>query len=156
IPAFLLISDGMERLLVATVRRRRPVMVAARVEARPAQHRLTWRTLQMGALLVIVVVGASAWFLRSLPTLIPVYAYYGHQERVTAVAWSPAGKRIASGDYEGSIRIWDAFTGAHTEEGHPLKRIDQAPNEIEMLRWSPDGSRIAVGRFAGPTDVLDA
>lgn len=31
----------------------------------------------------------------------------GHEEAAVAVSWSPSGKLLAAGSYEGSIRVWD-------------------------------------------------
>jgi WD40 repeat protein len=62
---------------------------------------------------------------------------------ISAVAWSPDGKRIASASgniFFGSgfgVQVWDAVTGVHifTYRGH------RAP--VSTLAWSPDGKRIA-------------
>ena len=53
-----------------------------------------------------------------------------------AAAWSPNGKRIASGYDDGTVQVWDALTGAHvvTYRGHP--------NSINTVAWSPDGKYI--------------
>jgi len=39
---------------------------------------------------------------------------------VYALAWSPDGRRIASGDAEGMVAVWDVLTGQHVYEyrGH--------------------------------------
>ena len=66
---------------------------------------------------------------------------------VFAVAWSPDGKRIASGDSDGLVLVWDAFTGGHTYtyRGH----VDYYPGHytsgaaVNSLAWSPDGKHIA-------------
>src|SRR5262249_22641735 len=44
----------------------------------------------------------------------------GHVKRVAAVAYSPDGKRIASGGFDDTVKVWDAATGqeAMTLSGH--------------------------------------
>jgi len=68
-----------------------------------------------------------------------VYTYRGHTDEVTAVAWSPNGKRIASasGEAEHIVQVWDAFTGSNvlTYREHSKK--------IWFVAWAPEGSRIA-------------
>ena len=34
----------------------------------------------------------------------------GHESWVRSVTFSPDGARIASGSYDGTVRIWDAFS----------------------------------------------
>jgi WD40 repeat protein len=76
-----------------------------------------------------------------------VLSYQAFSSQVTAVAWSPDGKRIASGggatyysptsDY--SVRIWSAVSGRTllTYRGHS--------SPITSLAWSPDGRYIVSG-----------
>ena len=49
-----------------------------------------------------------------------LYTYRGHSASVNAVAWSPDGKRIASGGSDGTVQVWDAANGGHvfTYRGH--------------------------------------
>ena len=66
--------------------------------------------------------------------------YRGHLGKVTSVAWSPDGQRIASsGLAEDSIQVWSANTGQHllTCKGHLGK--------VSSVAWSPDGQRVASG-----------
>ena len=59
------------------------------------------------------------------------------KDRVTTIAWSPQGKRLAAGLYTGQIAVWDmtSFTPLALLQGH----IDG----VSALAWSPDGSMLA-------------
>src|SRR5579884_2544925 len=48
------------------------------------------------------------------------FTYTGHSDSVNAVAWSPDGKRIASGSSDETVQVWDASNGGHvlTYRGH--------------------------------------
>ncbi len=73
-----------------------------------------------------------------------LYTYQGHSSGVKAVAWSPDGKRIASGGDDQTVQVWDAADGGHVfiYRGHS--------DTVLAVAWSPDGRRIASG--GGPTD----
>ncbi len=68
-----------------------------------------------------------------------LYTYQGHSSGVTAVAWSPDGRRIASGSKDHTVQVWDATDGGHvyTYRGHS--------DQVYAVAWSPDGRRIASG-----------
>ena len=64
--------------------------------------------------------------------------FTGHKSAVNSVAFSPDGKRIASGSSDNTIRVWDAETGAVVSgpfEGHS--------SSINSVAFSPDGKRVA-------------
>ena len=64
----------------------------------------------------------------------------GHTDPVSSVAFSPDGKRIASGSYDTTVRMWDAATGQPI--GQPLAG---PANSVFSVAFSPDGKRIASG-----------
>ena len=66
-------------------------------------------------------------------------ALHGHTSTVTSVAFSPTHDIIASGSLDGTIRLWDAVSGAH------LKTLEGHSESVYSVVFSPDGTRIASG-----------
>jgi WD40 repeat protein len=58
---------------------------------------------------------------------------------VVALAFSPDGRWLATGDYSEGVQLWDAATGA------PLGPRWPQANIVISLAFSPDGKRLAVG-----------
>ena len=69
---------------------------------------------------------------------------------VNSVQYSPDDTRIASASDDGTVRVWDATTGAclSTLEGHF--------GGVRSAAWSPDGKRIASAGEDGTVRVWDA
>ncbi len=89
-----------------------------------------------------------------------VLTYTGHSQSVdlSALAWSPDGKYLASGGTDQIVQIWDATTGDTllTYQGHVNQTAmpDFAyPYAISALAWSPDSTRLASGAASGPIHV---
>ncbi|MEO2089549.1 MAG: hypothetical protein ABGY75_08655 [Gemmataceae bacterium] len=59
-----------------------------------------------------------------------------HKQRVASVRFSPNGKRLLTGSWDNTARIWDAATGEHLHalEGHEYSLLTAA--------FSPDGKRV--------------
>jgi WD40 repeat protein/class 3 adenylate cyclase/type II secretory pathway predicted ATPase ExeA len=62
----------------------------------------------------------------------------GHTGPVSAVAYSPDGLRLATGSWDGTVRLWDAFSG---KELHALDVGDP----VFALAFSPDGRWLVAG-----------
>ncbi|MFP2903561.1 PKD domain-containing protein [Pyxidicoccus sp. 3LFB2] len=66
-----------------------------------------------------------------------------HGHEVEAVAWNPAGDRLASGGSEGRIRLWD-------REGAPLRTlVGHGDKAVLSLAWDATGTRLASGGADG-------
>ena len=68
----------------------------------------------------------------------------GHTQTVWDAVWSPDGKRIATSDFAGNVKVWDASTG---QEAISFK----GPGPVRSLDWSADGHYLLVaGAFNTP------
>lgn len=61
-----------------------------------------------------------------------------HTSDATAVRFSPDGKRIATGGYDGKVHIWDLATAER------MASIDFPSQYVRSIWFSPDGSRVYV------------
>jgi WD40 repeat protein len=71
------------------------------------------------------------------------------EECATTVAFSPAGRTLASGTGSGMIRIWDADVGRQISawRGHSAG--------LKSLAFSPDGRKIASGGDESAVKIWD-
>ena len=108
------------------------------------------RRMVIAGLVGLTLVGGSiTWFaIPHSPALgTTLYVYRGHTDQVYTVAWSPNGKRIASGSSDGIVQVWDAADGSNAYT---------YPDAPVLVAWSPNGKRIACGGNDKTVQVWDA
>jgi WD40 repeat protein len=73
----------------------------------------------------------------------------GHSESVNSVSFSPDGKRIVSGSFGNTLKVWDAQTGQET-----LTLLGHS-DWVFSVSFSPDGKRIVSGSEDNTLKVWD-
>jgi hypothetical protein len=73
-----------------------------------------------------------------------------HTAGLLALALSPCGQRLASGDEDGAVILWDAQTG------EAERRIQEGFGTVMSLAFSADGARLACGSWNGSIRVWEA
>ena len=81
-----------------------------------------------------------------------MHRFAGHEPRSLSVAFSRDGRRLATGDWRGSVKLWDVEIGG----GLPLRTLTQSPEVRHpacALAFNHDGSRLASASFERRVDV---
>ena len=64
---------------------------------------------------------------------------WGHKSAVQGIAWSPDGRRLASGGRDHTVKIWDVAVGHKFEE---LLALRGHNGSVLCVAWHPDGTRL--------------
>jgi WD40 repeat protein len=81
---------------------------------------------------------AWEWYYLQNVCRAPSLSLRAHAGSVQAAAWSPDGKRVASGGMDGTVKVWDVTTGKAT-----VVLDGQHKVPVYALAWRPDGKRLA-------------
>jgi WD40 repeat protein len=76
-------------------------------------------------------------------------ALQGHKGTVYAVAWDPAGRRLASASQDETVRLWEEGTGKE------LAVLQGHESDVADVTWDPTGTRLASASMDGTVRLWD-
>jgi hypothetical protein len=81
-----------------------------------------------------------------------VMALHGAEENAVCLRFSPDGKRIASVDLHGMLKVWDAGTA---KELLAVRVDEEVIRQVSLISFSPDGNQIASAGSDGTVRLWD-
>ena len=102
-----------------------------------------------GTQLAVAALGEPAVWIRDASTGALIHEMIGHVFRVTGVAYSPDGKRVASTSRDGALVLWDVTAGTEAA------RLLPEAGPLTDVAFSPDGTLLAATTESGRVLVWD-
>ena len=96
--------------------------------------------------------GISLWDVASCDAIWPgpPPPMVSRRSAINVVAWSPNGKILAGGSYDGPVFLWDVQKG-----GEPTTTLRKHVDGVGSIAWSPDGQLLASGDGDGTIIIWD-
>ena len=82
---------------------------------------------------------------------LPRQQFFGYTDQIWAVAFSPDGKYVLTGSWDGTARLWDAQTGRELQSFTSAYHAN-----IEGVAFSPDGKYVLTGSADNAARLWDA
>jgi WD40 repeat protein len=79
------------------------------------------------------------------------HRFAGHGRVPISVAFSGDGRRLASGDWRGHVRVWDPDA-----RGGPVSTFTESSSPVSALAFRPGAGELAAASFDRRADVWDA
>jgi WD40 repeat protein/serine/threonine protein kinase/predicted Zn-dependent protease len=79
-----------------------------------------------------------------------LHSFIGHGMGVHALAFFPDGRRVLSGSFDGTVRLWD------TETGKQLRRWLAHSAWVTAVAYAPDGRRVLSGSYDNTARLWEA
>jgi WD40 repeat protein len=79
-----------------------------------------------------------------------LYTLSGHTNGVSAIAFNPDGRRIATASQDRTVKLWDS------ETGHEVLTLRDHTASVICVAFSPDGHRLVSGSMDRTARIWDA
>ncbi|MBI4750202.1 MAG: TIR domain-containing protein [Acidobacteria bacterium] len=98
---------------------------------------------------LIAVGSGNLVYLYQSQTGVLVQVLEGHQDWVSSVAFGGGGERVASGSYDGTVRVWNV------ERGEVVQVLEGHQDWVSSVAFVVDGKRVVSGSNNGTVWVWD-